>query len=98
MREEFYVETRHGAVVVSADLVNEISGYLIAKVETKEELEDLALKKFSEQEARKEALKKAYDEVPIPMGSFSLETRREIQERRNELVEKYYQEFLNRYQ
>lgn len=96
MQREYYVETMQGSGFVSERLVNEISEYLIAKVETREELEELIMAKITEQEARKQALKRAYEELPIPAGSFSLETRREIQEKRNLLVEKYYQEIMNK--
>ena len=96
MREEFYVDTKQGMVIVSADTVNEISGYLVAHTESREELNELLISKATEQDARRRALQKAYSEIPVPMGSLSLEVRREIQERRNELVEKYYQEFLNK--
>lgn len=95
MREEFYVDTKQGMVIVSADTVNEISGYLVAHTETREDLDELLISKAAEQDARRRALQKAYFEIPVPMGSLSLEVRCEIQERRNELVEKYYQEFLN---
>ena len=96
MREEFYVDTKQGMVIVSADTVNEISGYLVAHTETREDLDELLISKAAEQDARRRALQKAYFEIPVPMGSLSLEVRCEIQERRNELVEKYYQEFLNK--
>ena len=95
MREEFYVDTKQGMITVSADIVNEISGYLVAHTETRKDLDELLVSKALEQDARKRALKKAYLEIPVPVGSLSLEVRREIQERRNELVEKYYKEFLN---
>ena len=55
------------------------------------------MEKVREQYARKEALKQAYEEVPIPRGSISLEARREIQERRNDLAEIYYIEYLKNY-
>ena len=96
MREEFYVDTKQGMVIVSADTVNEISGYLVAHTESREELNELLISKATEQDARRRALQKAYSEIPVLMGSLSLEVRREIQERRNELVEKYYQEFMNK--
>ncbi len=95
MREEFYVDTKQGMVIVSADTVNEISGYLVAHTETREDLDELLISKAAEQDARRRALQKAYCEIPVPLGSLSLEVRREIQEQRNKLVEKYYQEFLN---
>ena len=95
MREEFYVDTKQGMVIVSADTVNEISGYLVAHTETREDLDELLISKAAEQDARRRALQKAYFEIPVPLGSLSLEVRREIQEQRNKLVEKYYQEFLN---
>lgn len=94
---EYYDEMQKEDYVVSPNLVNEISGYLIAKTETREELNDLLMEKVREQYARKEALKQAYEEVPIPRGSISLETRREIQERRNDLAEIYYIEYLKNY-
>lgn len=97
MIEEYYVDTKRGTMMVSNDLVNEISGYLIAQTETKVELDSLLRDKAKEQYARKEALKRAYDEVPIPVGTLSMDVRREIQQQRNELVEKYYQEFLEKY-
>lgn len=91
---KYYDETQKEDFVVSPNLVNEISGYLVAKTETREELNDLLMEKVREQYARKEALKRAYEEVPVPRGSLSLEVRREIQERRNDLVEIYYIEYL----
>ncbi len=94
---EYYDEMQKEDYVVSPNLVNEISGYLVAQTETRGELNDLLMDKAREQYARKEALKRAYQEVPVPRGSLSLEVRREIQERRNELVEKYYQENLYKY-
>ena len=97
MIEEFYVDTKRGTMMVSNDLVNEISGYLVAQTDTKEELDSLLRDKAKEQYARKEALKRAYEEVPIPAGSLSMEVRRELQQRRNNLVEKYYKEYLENY-
>lgn len=94
---KYYDEMQKEDYVVSPNLVNEISGYLVAKTETREELNDLLLEKVREQYARKEALKRAYEEVPIPRGSISLEARREIQERRNDLAEIYYIEYLKNY-
>ena len=96
MREEFYVETKDGVTVVSVDLVNRISQSLIAMTESEEELNNLVMVQMNEQYARKEAWKLAYREVPLPIGSISLEARREIQERRNELAEMYYQKIINR--
>ena len=93
----YYDEMKKGSFEISPSWVNEISGYLVAQTETRGELNDLLMDKAREQYARKEALKRAYQEVPVPRGSLSLEVRREIQERRNELVEKYYQENLYKY-
>ena len=95
MREEFYVNTKQRVVIISADTVNEISGYLVAHTETREDLDELLISKATEQDARRRALQKAYFEIPVPMGSLSLEVRQKKKEKRNELVEKYYQEFLN---
>lgn len=52
--------------------------------------------KISDQDARKEAWKLAYKEVPLPSGSVPLEARLEMQQKRNEAAEKYYQEIINR--
>lgn len=96
MRESYYVHTSDRVTIVSADVVNNISEYLIAKVGTEEELGELVMAKINEQEARTEAFKMAYRDVPIPSGSISLEVRRELQAKRNELAEKYYQEIIKK--
>ncbi len=96
MREELYVETSYGRRFVSEDLINGISQYLIAKTETEEELGDLVMAKINEQDARKEAWKLAYKEVPLPPNSVPLEIRLEMQQKRNEVAEKYYREIMTR--
>ena len=52
--------------------------------------------KISEQDARREAWKMAYKEVPLPPGAVSLEVRLEMQKKRNEVAEKYFKEIINR--
>jgi len=93
MRDVYGFNTQE---VISLDLVNSISQELIALTETQEDLERLALNTFKEQEARKEAWKMAYKEIPMPNGIVSLETRRMMQERRNELAEEFYQQIIKK--
>ena len=52
--------------------------------------------KINEQDARKEAWKLAYKEVPLPPNSVPLEIRLEMQQKRNEVAEKYYREIMTR--
>lgn len=95
MREEFYVETKNEAMMISADTVNDISQYLIAKVDTEDELNELLISKSKEQDARKKALMIAYKEYPIPPSYVPIETRQEIQLRRNQFVEDNYIKFIS---
>ena len=94
MREEYTTKTKD-SVIVSVDLVNQIAQELIAQAETEEELENLVLSYTQEQELRKKAWKKAYQEYPIQSGYVPIDTRREIQLKRDELAEKYYQQLKN---
>lgn len=96
MAEEFIVDTKFGTMIVSADVVNDISESLLAQIDTQDELDYLLRGIAEKQYARKTALRRAYEEVPVPAGSFSMAVRQELQQKRNELVEKYYQEILNK--
>lgn len=98
MRYDFCFSNQGEDSFVSLDLINSISQDLIALTETEEELESLVNKVAQEQYIRKEAWKMAYKECPLPVGSVSLEIRREIQEKRNELADLYYEELLKKYQ
>ena len=94
--DRVFVETRHGEVDVSVNAINKVSEYLIAKVDTENDLGDLAVTQQKEQEARTEALKLAYKEVPIPSGQIPIHIRIAMAEKRNELAEKYYEEIIKR--
>ena len=83
---------------LSINLLNQISEEIIARVHSSEELYDVVDKQLLEQYARKEGWKRAYKEIPVPAGSITLEARKEIQDRRNDLAEWYYLEIMEKYQ
>jgi len=96
MFDRVLVETRNGEIEVSVDTINRVSEYLIAKVDTEAELGDLIVSSLDEQDAKKEAWKLAYKEVPVQYGSIPLQARIEIAERRNELAQKYFNQLMNK--
>lgn len=97
MMNRYVVGTKDGEVEVSVGTINRLSEYLIAKADTEEELGDLVMSTMSEQDAKKEAWKLAYKEVPVPTGSIPLQARIEIAEKRQELANKYFNELLNKH-
>lgn len=96
MFDKVLVETRDGEIEVSVDTINRVSEYLIAKVDTEAELGDLIVSSLNEQDAKKEAWKLAYKEVPVPGGILPLQARIEIAERRNELAQKYFNQLMHK--
>ena len=95
MREDFYVKSENGTTIVSADCINEISEYLIAKVDNQDDLNNIIYNQVLEKAARQEALKRAYKEIPIPSYRVPVETLRELSEERNELTEKFYIQIIS---
>ena len=95
---EYRVPYQNGEMELSLELLNQISEDVIAQVNSSEEMEIVLSKQLIEQYARKEAWKRAYKEIPLPSGTISLEARREMQERRNDLAEWYYLDIIEKYQ
>ncbi len=84
--------------VLSISLLNQISEEIIAKVHSSEELYEVVDRQALEQYARKEGWKRAYREIPLPQGSVTLEVRKDLQDRRNDLAEWYYLEIMEQFE
>lgn len=94
MREEFYFESKSRSEVISMDIVNHISQELIATVNGEKELNSLLEEELKMQDARRQALLIAYKEYPNPTGFISLDDRRALVEKRNQLVETLIEKFM----
>ena len=84
--------------VLSINLLNQISEEIIAKVHSKDELYEVVDRQVLEQYARTEGWKRAYREIPLPSSSVSLEVRKDLQDRRNDLAEWYYLEIMEKFE
>lgn len=96
MKDKFTIDTNSkGEVEVSAKSMNGISKESIAEASDENELEKLLMNSINEQDAKKEAWKLAYKDVPLPPRGLPVDTMKELSERRNEVAETYFKKIMS---